>query len=134
MEVQIKRRAQESIAFIIVIGGAMFLFLIFANLIRIDLDASVTIEGITKTRTATDTVAKAVFRSFTHGPGTVENITLNDDADYDILIRPDSITAVMPAGNTYTISIMTSQVIEHNISSGYYQVTNIDGWVNVNAI
>lgn len=138
MAVKVKnsqRRGQESVAFMIIIGIALILFLLFSGIIIDDLDTALTIKELTKVRTVSDKLASAIHRSSLSGPGTSENITLEQIEDnYTLLIKTGSVIALTNKGVSYTSITRTSRVFEKNITYGSYEVRNLDGWVNVSEI
>ncbi|MBD3312781.1 hypothetical protein GF352_05000 [archaeon] len=125
------RRAQESINFMIVIGLAVTLFLIFSGIIIQDTETAINLRSLTNMRSINEKIARAVYRSYMNGPGSEENISLEQvEENYTILIRPGNTIITHDLGSN-TNPTRAYQVLNNNVTYGRVLIRNQGGWINV---
>ena len=129
-----KRRAQESVGFMMIIGGAVFLFLIFSGIMIKDADTAVNIELLTNIRSNNDKLSRAIYRSYMNGPGSSESIILEGvQEDYITSIIPGNIITSYEKGSN-TNPTRAYKVFETEVSAGWVLIKNQEGWINVTQI
>lgn len=127
----VKRRAQESVSFMITVGLAITLFLLFSGIIIQDTDTSMNLLSLTRMRSINEKIARAVHRSYMNGAGSEENITLEQvDENYTIFIRPGNTIITHDLGSN-TNPTRAYRVFEKNVSYGLVNIKNQEGWINV---
>jgi len=128
------RRSQESVSFMIIIGVAVLLFLLFSGIISQDNETAMRLQDLSDIRSINELVATAVYRSVMSGPGTIENITLKQlSTNYTVMIIPGSTVIIHESGiNTHPTKAF--MVYESNITSGQVQVSNEEGCINVSQV
>jgi len=128
------RRAQESVGFMMIVGGAVFLFLIFSGIMIKDADTAVNIELLTKIRSNNDKLSRAIYRSYMNGPGSTESIILEGvQEEYITNIIPGNIVTSYEQGSN-TNPTRAYKVFETNVTAGRVLIKNQGGWVNVTQI
>lgn len=128
------RRAQESVGFIITVGSALMLFMLFSGIISDNTSSAVNARTLFKARTANEKLAGAVFRAFMNGPGSEENVTLEQlEENYTIYVKPGNVILVYALGS-HTDSTNAYKVIESQVTYGRVSVKNTEGWINVTQI
>lgn len=127
----VKRRAQESFNFMIMIGLAIFLFLILSGIILQDTESAINLRSLTRMRSINEKISRAVYRSYMNGPGSEENITLEQvEENYTILIRPGNTIITHDLGSN-TNPTRAYQVFSTNVTYGRVLIKNQEGWINV---
>lgn len=132
----IARRTQESFGFMIAIGTALTIFLLFSGIINADNATSSNAASLLKARSLNEKLASSVFRSFMNGPGSEENLTLESisEDNYTIYVRPGNVILIQESGRSQTNPTNAYKVIESQVTYGSVSVKNIEGWINVSQI
>lgn len=126
--------AQESFVFMIAIGSAVLLFLLFSGIINDDVNSSVNIQLLTKTRSVNERIARTIQAVYLSGPGSSVNITLEQLNDnYTIIILAGN-TIINHSLGTNTHPHSAHKINQTTINSGTYTISNNEGVINVKQI
>ncbi len=119
-------RAQESISFMIVIGGALLLFSVLSFIITDYWKRSYTLENFKVYRESAEILAKAIYYSSLNGDGTEINVSLSE-GDYVLYVKNGYVVAVNENNNSITYPTNAFYVNETVIYPGYVNVKNEGG-------